>query len=518
MCETTSSVSSCPTSGTNIKNSRTTPYFTETGDWLQVLRPVPGSTGGLMNSFNASGYGTSHQVTSVAQSDGTPSLGTTTLTYNALGQRTQDNNTSTLTNDQRDYTFDARGNLLNVHGKYKTGGSWHEYDVGSAFDHKNRRVFKFFLDNTTGVRSDWWFYYDALDRLVEVWYVPVAGQWSTYSIFHFSWLEDRLVGFAQSDFPSGTVTKRYVNTDESGRPIDMWSWPSSGNATRVWAINPSAWGFDTNLVGPTVYQPVLFAGQYSDPETAAFEDDGTTRHRPGLVANGFRTYDPFIAAYLTVDPRVAKTWSPYGYAQTNPVGNSDPRGLTTCSAPPNESTDWECDDMETISVSGTAPPESGTDLTGLLNFFGMPVLVVSWPWQPPPCPRGGCQSVCDFDCILLKVSAIVIRIQEDRQTNRDCEFNCLSDFTKSRAQCQDICQNGHIRDDHTECDGYSEQIQELCHGVVECGPHDFSGQTTPECIGCQNAREDAQEAGCGVFERPTNNNEGRWDLNLMRAQ
>ena len=42
ICETTNSVGSCPTSGSNIKNSRTTPYFTSAGDWLELLceRPV----------------------------------------------------------------------------------------------------------------------------------------------------------------------------------------------------------------------------------------------------------------------------------------------------------------------------------------------------------------------------------------------------------------------------------------------------------------------------------------------
>jgi hypothetical protein len=120
LCETTSSVGSCPTSGSNIKNSREAisgAYFTNAGDWLKLLRPVPGSTG-LMNQFNPSGYGTSHQVTVVNQSDGTPTLGTTALAYDARGNRTSDDNTSTLTNDRRDYTYDGRGNLINVHGKY----------------------------------------------------------------------------------------------------------------------------------------------------------------------------------------------------------------------------------------------------------------------------------------------------------------------------------------------------------------------------------------------------------------
>jgi hypothetical protein len=44
---------------------------------------------------------------------------------------------------------------------------------------------------------------------------------------------------------------------------------------------------DTNKVGPTIFQPLLHAGQYQDVETTAYENDGVTIHRPGLgAANG----------------------------------------------------------------------------------------------------------------------------------------------------------------------------------------------------------------------------------------
>jgi hypothetical protein len=95
MCETTSLVASCPTSGSNIKNSRGTPAFTAAGDWREFLRPVPGSTG-LVNSFNPSGYGSSHQLTMVRQNDGTPQLGDTIFQYDARGNRVSDDNTSTF--------------------------------------------------------------------------------------------------------------------------------------------------------------------------------------------------------------------------------------------------------------------------------------------------------------------------------------------------------------------------------------------------------------------------------------
>lgn len=328
LCESTTS-GTCPTSGSTLKNNHDqADPFTHAGDWKEVLRPIPGSSGGTINNFNTTGtgYGTSHQVTDINQSNGTPAFGHTAIAYDARGLRSYDDNTTTLTNDRRDYTYDARRNLVNVRGQYSTGGVWHYYDVASAFDHKNRRVFKSFFDETTAKTAQWFYYYDTTDRLTEVRYTPDTSVSGTYSTFQLFWLENKLVFFLQTDQPSGTVSKRYVASDETDRPIQLWNWPSSGDATRVWAINPSAWGVDSNIVGASVFQPIMFEGQYQDVETAALENDGATVHRPGMVFNGFRTYDPFIGAYLQVDPLVQDTWSTYLYVVGDPIGKVDPLG------------------------------------------------------------------------------------------------------------------------------------------------------------------------------------------------
>jgi RHS repeat-associated protein len=322
-CETTNLVSSCPLTGSNLKNNHAQ-GFTNAGDWKKLLRPIPGSTG-LTNDFSLT-PGT-HQISQINQSDGSPTFGVTQYQYDARGNRLSDAPShANLSHARRDYVFDGRDNLINVHGWYYTGSAWHEYDVASAFDAKNRRVFKQFLDTSTNAKAQWFFYYDPLDRLTEVRYTPNTATPTTFSTFQLFWLGDRLVTYWQTD-SGGATSKRYVATDEAGRPIDMWSWPPSGNASRVWAINPSAWGFDTNAIGSAVFQPVLFAGQYLDSETAALEDpSGTPVHRPGVAANGARTFDPFTGAYLQFDPAADESWSTYVYAGSNPVGNSDPDG------------------------------------------------------------------------------------------------------------------------------------------------------------------------------------------------
>ena len=56
-----------------------------------------------------------------------------------------------------------------------------------------------------------------------------------------------------------------------------------------------------------------YAGQYTDPS--------------GLVYMRARYYDPGTGQFLSVDPLVATTFDPYGYAGANPLQNTDPLGL-----------------------------------------------------------------------------------------------------------------------------------------------------------------------------------------------
>ena len=46
-------------------------------------------------------------------------------------------------------------------------------------------------------------------------------------------------------------------------------------------------------------------------------------HKPAIVA---RYYDPVTGQFLTVDPDVATTLSPYGYLAGNPLNGTDPSG------------------------------------------------------------------------------------------------------------------------------------------------------------------------------------------------
>ncbi len=71
-----------------------------------------------------------------------------------------------------DYTYDGRGNLLTVSGRYKptSNSAWRDYVVSNAYDHKNRRLFKSFVDcgadddcdaTSDNKEAQWFFYYDS---------------------------------------------------------------------------------------------------------------------------------------------------------------------------------------------------------------------------------------------------------------------------------------------------------------------------------------------------------------------
>jgi RHS repeat-associated protein len=332
LCETTNSVSSCPTTpGSAIKNSHNaSPPFTNAGDWKSVLRNNNGSPGS--DTFTLT-TGT-HQIQQIYQ-DAT--LGGVNYSYNAIGNRTSDAGTGSMeTHTGRSYTYDGRHNVVNLRSQYPIycgffcGWTWHYFDVASAFDAKGRRVFKAQWDEISGLTRNWFYYYDALDRLTEFRYIPDISSPGTYSIYQVVWLGHRPVAYIQTDYPGPTVSKRYTVTDETDRIIAMWSWPSGVGtaATKVWAINPDAWGADKVVAGASMLQPLVFAGQYRDWETYTYSDDSNaTMHEYALILNGVRTYDPFTSTYLQFDPLADESRSSYVYADSNPVGKRDPTGM-----------------------------------------------------------------------------------------------------------------------------------------------------------------------------------------------
>ena len=110
----------------------------------------------------------------------------------------------------------------------------------------------------------------------------------------------------QVNLSNGTIT--YLTTDSLGSVRGTIN--SSGALTAT--TNYDAWGNPETIGGLTAATPFGYAGSYTDPT--------------GLIYLINRYYDPRTGQFLSVDPAIAQTYQPYGYADGNPVSNTDPTG------------------------------------------------------------------------------------------------------------------------------------------------------------------------------------------------
>jgi RHS repeat-associated protein len=106
---------------------------------------------------------------------------------------------------------------------------------------------------------------------------------------------------------TGTVT--YLHHDQAGSTRLLTG--STGTVTGKCTY--SAYGTPTCEGASTT--PLGYDGQYTSSDT-------------GLIYLRNRVYDPSTAQFLTVDPAVGVTRSPYNYGGDNPVNRRDPDGLS----------------------------------------------------------------------------------------------------------------------------------------------------------------------------------------------
>jgi RHS repeat-associated protein len=112
----------------------------------------------------------------------------------------------------------------------------------------------------------------------------------------------------QVNLASGAVT--YLISDRLGSVRATVN--SVGSLTGTTSYD--AWGNPQTPSGVTNNTPFGFAGDYTDPT--------------GLNYNLHRYYDPQTGQFISVDPIVDETASPYGYASQDPVNNYDPSGMS----------------------------------------------------------------------------------------------------------------------------------------------------------------------------------------------
>ncbi len=338
---------SCPTTSPDLRNNLNgSPPYTASSDRTQLLHYNP-SYGTYTYSYTLrSGKDQIDYFTT------SPSTGTTTFGWDDRGNRTSDDSNS-YSHDARNYTYEGRRLVRQITGQRQggcmAGGSnWSNFTITNAFDDKGRRVFKSYDCNT--VHRQWFFYYNLRDQLIEVKYTPDISSPSTYSLFNFWWIEDRPILYYQVDYPSVTTTRRYLDSDAENRVIEAWSWPTSGTSTRVWALNPDAFGWDEILVGSGIFQPLrgVDSMDFYEAESRAQNDSGADL-RPELHLTPRGYYDPLAAAVLQVDPTVSSVMS-YSYGAKSLLVDGT-RALSDLSSPSGVAERVKCGNVVKCTVT-----------------------------------------------------------------------------------------------------------------------------------------------------------------------
>lgn len=133
---------------------------------------------------------------------------------------------------------------------------------------------------------------------------------------------------------NGTATSFYVH-DQIGSTRTLLT--TTGTVTGSYDYTPYGTGTHTG----TAATPLQFSGQYNDTET-------------GLIYLRARYYDPTTAQFLTIDPLLSQTSTPYAYVTGNPLNRTDPSGLCWV-------WDWVCDGAESAVDSFKSVASSGWD-------------------------------------------------------------------------------------------------------------------------------------------------------------
>jgi RHS repeat-associated protein len=130
-----------------------------------------------------------------------------------------------------------------------------------------------------------------------------------------------------------------VLTDVSGLVQATYAYDAYGN---------------TVVASGTANATLRYAGRYQDAETGYYY----------LLA---RYYDPTTAQFLSRDAALARTGSPYGYAQNDPTNLTDPSGLdSNCSLIPNPFDEHSCI-REGAGAIGQWVSNIGSDIAGLIS-------------------------------------------------------------------------------------------------------------------------------------------------------
>lgn len=251
---------------------------------LQQIQQVTGGTGAGNFGFDAAqnltqradgatlAYDNARQLTSITPTTGS----TTTYTHNVHGQRTQ----ASISTSTTGYAYHQAGTLA-TYTPATGAATTYTYDGTGLRQSKT---------TGTSTRQMTWTV-DALPLLLddgEFAYVYGAGGLPLHQID-----------------AAGNVS--YLHTDQLGSIRAI----TDANANVTGTATYSPYG-EATTTGNT--SALSYAGQYTDAES-------------GLQYLRARYYEPATGQFITRDPLEALTGDPYGYADGNPIVNTDPLGL-----------------------------------------------------------------------------------------------------------------------------------------------------------------------------------------------
>ncbi|HVC41140.1 MAG TPA: FG-GAP-like repeat-containing protein [Candidatus Saccharimonadales bacterium] len=316
--------------------------FGETRDAAnQVTQELPGGSALSGQAALNAGYDTREQVCYAGPNGGgtcaAPPTGATSYVYDAADEMTQAG-TSTLTyNSANELCWTLPTASSNTCGSPPTGATTY------GFDTRGNRVSD--VPSSGSAVCD---AYDQADRLTTITSGTGSSCSSSTSVgsytynanglrmsktvgsttTQFAWnlsgslptlLQERVSGGSVTDYisgPNGTPLEQisgssvlFYHADQLGSTRVLTDAAGTVEAT----YNYDAYGNLTSSTG-TVVNPFLYAGQYKDAES-------------GLYYLQARYYDPTTSQFLSRDPKVETTRSPYAYVSGNPVNASDPSGL-----------------------------------------------------------------------------------------------------------------------------------------------------------------------------------------------
>jgi RHS repeat-associated protein len=221
-----------------------------------------------------------------------------TLAYTPLGERTgasrsTDGAGQVLQRGPQRLAYNAQGQVASVHQPDGTEVASYRYDGDGV------RVAK----RVQG--RDTLFLYDDDDRLV------AEARSDGAVVAEYVYLDGKPIA-RLTPRAGAPVAVAYLRTDQRGGVEGMAT--PEGHVT--WAARLDAFGSPHMQVGNAQDMPLRLPGQYADEET-------------GLYYNVHRYYDPQRGEYLQPDPAgPAAGTSAYAYVASDPLGASDPRGLT----------------------------------------------------------------------------------------------------------------------------------------------------------------------------------------------